>query len=617
MKINKLGLLSTGLGLMLAQTLSFAGTAWTPSNGSQYVKDQILVKFKSGVTAASRAQIAQGLGASTVQAVGNQSDMVVASLMPGQTVEQAVTTYANDPNVAYAQPNYIYHTQAVPTDPQYAAGQIWAAKNTGQTMLTGTYPVATGTTGADLNLESAWDIQTDCSSVVVAVLDTGINYNSTDLANNMWTSVTDTLHGRNFAPDVATGVNSDPMDLAGHGTHVAGIIAAQANNGIAGVGVCWTAKLMAVRVLDATGSGTTATIIPGINYAVTNGAKVINMSLGGTGAYDAAYSAAITNALNNDVLVVVAAGNDNQDNDTTPHWPCNFTQSNLICVAALDQNDALATFSDYGSTSVDVGAPGTNIYSTWAGTTTLITDFHVVDYPTAGTLAVAPVGWTYSSTSATGWGGSAGGGLFTPAASWSTANYVASTDARAYKSFSLTGYSAALLQVGAAVNVQNGDTFDVNYSSAGGDPFAAGTNVASLTNRYDGVLTYTTYAELNITPCISATCSVGFQLNSAVTSAGDKGVFLTNFTIKALTNTTNAYNTINGTSMATPQVAGVAALVRARNPSYTYADTANAIKNGGRSVAALSGKSTTGKAVDARGALTYINRPTGIAVTVQ
>lgn len=605
--------LLAGVGLLLAQTPALAGMAWAPAVNSQYAKDQILVKFKPSVAAAMRTQMAQTYGAQAMQALGNQPDLVVANLTPGQNVEQAIATFASDPNVAYAQPNYVYHTQAVPTDPQY--GQLWAVKNTGQTIATPSYATNNpGTAGDDMNLESAWNIQTDCSSVVVAVVDTGINYNSTDLAANMWMG--NAKHGQNFAPDVATGVGSDPMDLAGHGTHVAGIIGAAANNGIAGVGVCWNAKLMAVRVLDATGYGTTASIIAGISYAVSNGAKVINMSLGGTGGPDQAYSDAITNAQNNNVLVVVAAANDSQNNDITPHWPCNFTHSNLICVAALDQSYALASFSDYGATSVDVGAPGTNIYSTWAGTSALVTDFHYPNFPTMGTAAVAPTGWTYSSTSATVWGGAASGALFSPATSWGTALYGANTDARAYKSFNLAGVNVALLQVGAAINVKSGDFANVNYSSAGGDPFVAGTNVATFTGLHDGTAFYKTYPVVNISPCISATCSVGFQLSSALASVGDNGIFLTNFSIKTLTLNNTSYNTIDGTSMATPEVAGVAALVWAHNPQYTYADVANAIKNGGRSVAALSGKTTTGKAVDALGALTYINQPTGVAVVV-
>lgn len=607
MKKTKFAVFLTGLGLMLAQTSSFAGGGWTTVTGGQYVQDQILVKFKPGVTAMARAQLAYSNGIQSMQALNTQSDLVVGQLALGQTVAQAVSAYANDPNVAYVQPNYIYHTTAVPTDPQY--GQLWAAKNTGQTISAGTYAPATGTAGKDMNLESAWNVQTDCSSVVVAVVDSGVNYNSTDLAANMWTG--NALHGQNFSSDVATGVGSDPMDRNGHGTHVAGIIGAAANNGIAGVGVCWKASIMAVRVMNAVGSGTTASITAGVNYAVANGAKVINMSLGGT-AFDQAFSDAITNAQANNVLVVVAAGNEANNNDvTSARYPCNFTQANLICVAALDQNYALASFSNWGNTSVDVGAPGTNIYSTWAGTNAVITDF------TNG--GAAPAGWTGSSTTVGtggGWGAFAGGWMAVPAVSWGTALYNANTDDRAYKSFNLAGVNVALFEVATGINVKNGDFFNVNYKSGGGDPFVGGVNFGSFTNQHDGVLFATSSGQVDISPCISATCSIGFQLTSALASVRDNGVQMTNFKISTLTLNSTSYNTINGTSMATPEVVGVAALVWAHNPLYTYADVARAIKNGGAAAASLSGKTTTGKSVDAMGALSYINQPTGVSVVV-
>ena len=331
----------------------------------------------------------------------NQPGWAQVKVGTGQTVEAALAAYQNDPNVEYVQPNYLYHTTATPNDPQY--GQLWAFKNTGQTVLRHrTYTTNNpGTTGDDMNIEKAWDHITDCSSVVVAVVDTGVNYNQQDLAGNMWNGgATYPNHGYNFVDN-----NNDPMDLNGHGTHVAGIIGAVGNNATGTTGVCWKASIMAVRALDATGSGTTANIIQGINFAVTNGAKVINMSLGGGGAFDRLFSDAIADAQNADVVVVVAAGNDGANNDsgTTPTYPCNFTQPNLVCVAALDQSYALASFSNYGSTSVDVGAPGTNILSTWAGTKTVITD----NFST---------GWTKTSTTSGGWttGTLSVGGVPTP-----------------------------------------------------------------------------------------------------------------------------------------------------------------------------------------------------------
>src|SRR6266705_2422094 len=248
-----------GVASMLYAQVSaapFAQPNWAAAATSQYVPGEVLVKFKSAAIAQERA--------ATVAALGHT-----------------------------VQPNYIYHAAAVPNDTQYA--QLWAFKNTGQTITTGTYSPTNGTTGDDMNIEPAWGHITDCSSVVVAVVDSGVNYTQEDLAANMWNG------GFNFPNHGFDYVDSDndPMDLNGHGTHVAGIIGAVGNNAKGTTGVCWTASIMAVRVLDATGSGSDVTIIQGIDFAITNSAKVINMSLGHGGPFSQAFSDAITSAQNN------------------------------------------------------------------------------------------------------------------------------------------------------------------------------------------------------------------------------------------------------------------------------------------------------------------------------
>ena len=573
-----------------------------------YAPSQVLVQFKPNISTAMRSQTVQSFGAQSIQNLAANSNWSVANLPAGQSVAQAVAAYANNPNVAAVQPNYIYHTMAVPNDPQYS--QLWAAKNTGQTITTGTYVPTTGTVGNDMNLEAAWNVQTDCSSTIVAVIDSGVNYTSTDLAANMWNGgAAAPLHGWNF---VGAGSN-DPMDLNGHGTHVAGTIGAVGNNAIGVTGVCWKASIMAVRAADAEGSLLTSNIIQSIDFAITHGAKIINMSLGGQTPFDAAYSAAISRAQNANVLIIVAAGNATNNNDVTPTYPCNFTQPNLICVAALDQNYALATFSNFGASSVDVGAPGTNILSTWNGLHTTITD-------------PLNAGWVFSSTTATaaapsGWGylTSAGAGLIgdptDPLTGWGTKLYNANTDDRAYKTFNIAGVNYASVSFIAAANVKAGDVLNLNFKAVGGDPFVTGTTALSGTNMADG-FAYNTQATADISTCISATCSVGLQLKSAPTSLGAIGVISPSFSINTVTLNTTAQNTIDGTSMATPQVAGVAALVWSHNPLFTYADVANAIKDSGRPTPSLVGKTTTGKAVDAMRALSYINQPSGLAVVV-
>ncbi len=581
----------------------------TTSALAEYMPGELLVKFKARATAQDRQAIVASHQHSILADL-TQPHWAHVKLGAGQTVEETVAAYRNDPSVEYVQPNYIYHIAAVPNDPQY--GQLWGFKNTGQTISNAfTQPPLSpisystnnpGTPGDDMDIEKAWDHITDCSSVVAAIVDSGINYNQEDLASNMWNGgATYPLHGYNYV-----GNNTDPMDLNGHGTHVAGTIGAVGNNGKGTSGVCWKASIMAVRVLNAMGRGTTANIIQGINFAVSHGAKVLNMSLSG-GAFDQLYSDSITTAQNADVVVVVAAGNDGANNDsgTTPIYPCNFTQPNLICVAALDQSYQLATFSNYGSTSVDVGAPGTNILSTWAGTNATVADPLTSGW--LGSTTTTGGGWFYSTIGSTQY-------LVDPS-NYPNGLYNKSTDDRAYKSFNLASVTAAVLNVRSAINVVSGDHFRVGYSSTGVDPFAGtGTIVDDVTN----VATYPSLIPVSgdISTCISASCTVGFQLQSGTTPT-DRGVAIAGFSINTLTLNSTSYNTENGTSMATPEVAGLATMLRAYNPQYTYADVVSAIGRGGRSVPALVGKTTTGNAIDVMASLAYINPPTGLTATVQ
>jgi subtilisin family serine protease len=193
--------------------------------------------------------------------------------------------------------------------------------------------------------------------------------------------------------------------------------------------------------------------------------------------------------------------------------------------------------------------------------------------------------------------------------------YNNNADDRAYKSFNLAGVDVALLQFFAAIDVQDGDHFRVNNKSTGGDPFAGGgITLSDITN--EAKFPFLVPQEFDITGCISTTCSIGFQLQSD-TALTERGVAITGFVIQTLNLNTTSYNTIRGTSMASPHVAGLAAMVWAHNPSYTYTHVVNAIKNGGEAVAALSGKTTSGKAANAMGSLAYINPPTGVSASVQ
>lgn len=269
-------------------------------------------------------------------------------LKEGQSAEQAVAEYKQNPDVEYAELNYIVHTANTPNDPYYSLQ--WALNNIGQPYPVGYGGTTTGTAGADINAPEAWDIYTGSSDTIVAVIDTGVDYTHRDLIGNMWTGANGS-YGYDFVND-----DNDPMDDHGHGTHCAGIIAARGNNDIDTVGVCWNARIMAVKFLDASGSGTIDGAVSAIYYAVDNGADVLSNSWGASG-YSASEVEAINYAYSQGVIIVAAAGNSGS---SSPMYPANC--DHVISVAATDSDDQKAGFSTYGEW-VDIAAPGVDILS--------------------------------------------------------------------------------------------------------------------------------------------------------------------------------------------------------------------------------------------------------------
>lgn len=559
-----------------------------------YVPGEVLVKFKRQMVVSARAAVAVH-GHALVATLPNPG-WVQVKIGDAQDIADAVAAYQRDPTVESAQPNYVYHARAVPNDPQY--GQLWGLHNTGQSISSATYFPTHGTPGDDADVSAAWDHITDCSSVVVAVLDTGINYSHEDLAANMWNGgAAYPAHGWDFV-----GNDADPMDEDGHGTHVAGTIGAVGNNGVGISGVCWRATLMAVRVLDATGSGTTAQIAQGLDFAAQHGAKVVNMSLGGPD-FDPLMRDALTALQASDVVVFAAAGNDAKNIDTTADYPCGYRLANVVCVTALDQNYALTSFSNYGAQTVDVGAPGTNVVSALGVQTTTMTDAFnsggVLDWTSSG-------GWAYERVFLDGGTRDA---LADPA-TYPSGAYANSADQRIYKTFNLGGLSAATLNFTLQYSLQPGDSLNVFYSRSGGDPVASGVLLDTFTGSAPA-----TPMNYDLSACLSAQCSIGFQLLSDASGAA-AGIAIGEFSIGKAQVTNAGYVNHSGTSMATPHAAGVAALLRAYNPQYTYADVVSTIKNGGRAVSSLAGMTTTGRAVDAMSSLAYINPPSGLQASV-
>lgn len=313
-----------------------------------YREDRILVMPKQAVTMTalnfrlSTEMVARFQGLRGLQSVRVPS---------GETVATLLAKYQASGLVEYAEPDWVRGLDLIPNDPQLAAGTSWALHNMGQNG---------GLADADIDAPEAWDVLTSASNVVVAVIDSGIWRTHEDLALNVWTNGSNTGYGWNALLD-----NDAPGDGDGHGTMMAGVIGGVANNGKGSAGVAWQVRLMACKSFNTPASGFDSDIIEGIEFARTNGAQIINMSLSGTN-FSFSLSNAIFSARQAGIIVVTSAGNSPADLDIQPRYPACFEIDNIIAVAATTRTDALWNSSGFGATNVDLAAPGHQITSAFA-----------------------------------------------------------------------------------------------------------------------------------------------------------------------------------------------------------------------------------------------------------
>ncbi len=341
-------------------------------NGHEVAANEVLVKFRAvSLTAILQAQAAANVD--RVVGIGGAGWVLLHSA--DKNVAALIRELSGRADVEAVEPNYIVRAIAVPNDQRF--GELWGLQNTGQTILGNP-----GTPGADIRAVSAWDVSTGSRANVVAVIDTGVDYAHPDLAANMWSApsaFTVNIGGLPLiCPAGSHGFNAitnlcDPLDDNNHGTHVSGTIGASGNNGVGVTGVNWTASIMGSKFLTAVGVGTTAHAINAIEFtiqakaafAATGGAnvRVLSNSWSG-GGFSQALLDEINRANANDMLFVAAAGNASSNNDATPFYPANYSAPNVVAVAATDNRDALASFSNFGGTTVHLGAPGVNVLST-------------------------------------------------------------------------------------------------------------------------------------------------------------------------------------------------------------------------------------------------------------
>ncbi len=518
-------------------------------------------------------------GTTRVRGLWGMPGYDLVSVPKGSSAEQAMRRYLADPSVSYVEPDHAVRAWVLPDDPLF--GQQWALRNTGQ---------SGGTPGADIGAADAWTVTTGGPDVLVAVVDTGVDYEHPDLAPNMWSKL-----GWNFAER-----NSDPMDNHGHGTHVAGTVAAAGNDSYGVAGVAWEAQIMALKALGDDGRGWTSDIIDAVNYASYYGADIINMSLGG-GSYSQAFYDAIEAS---EALIVAAAGNNGRDNDSSPSYPASYDLDNIIAVAATDRDDALASWSNYGAESVDLGAPGVAILSTVPGhtyeaTTAFADPFDTLDAWSTNSYWYHP--WTLSSTRYVSPPHSAGhapsGGYVANEQSWIfTTDYVSLLDAD----------RIAVRFMARLDTVSSDDWLVLAAKPEGALGWTALAIIAGPTGEFRSY-------GLETTAMAGTRAQFAFVFVSG-DAGGGAGVWVDDVEIDSLvrdsdSDYSDAHGYMSGTSMAAPHVAGVAALLKAYAPGLDAIGLKGAILDTVAPLPGLDGTTLTGGRLDAGAAVASVKPP--------
>ena len=530
----------------------------------------------------------------------NNGRLLHLTLPEGMSVTQAAEALSRDPDVAVAEPNYLLTTQATPNDPYFDLQ--WGLYNSGQ-VVNG----YVGVPGTDIDALDAWALQTssDTEHIIVAVVDTGCALDHPDLQDRLWTNpdeIPDNLiddDGNGFVDDIhgwdMVDNDNDPSDAVGHGTHVAGIIAAQSNNGIGISGVNDQARIMAVRFMDGFQTGSIADAVRAIDYALAKGARIINCSWGGS-----SESVILYNTMAQaDALFVCAAGNYGADADEEGFYPAGYDLTNIISVAAVDQMNRLSGFSNYGRQTVDVAAPGVRIYSLYAGRDTVRQETFDAD-----TLAQ----WTE--------GGQSGQWTIRTAVSGASVQGLTFTDGNTYASdmdtwiqspaISLEGLTACMLNFNLIGSTQTGhDPLFLEISADGvqWQNLSLKKDDEVFNSGLSGTIPYWSlvFADLGAWDGV-ADVFLRFRFASDA-AVNDTGYYISRLSVNASA-ATETYGYLNGTSMATAFVSGLAAILQTEDGSLSMADVRQTIEKSVEPNVNLSGLVASNGRINAFNALT-------------
>ncbi|HXV05618.1 MAG TPA: S8 family serine peptidase, partial [Solirubrobacterales bacterium] len=582
------------------QHLASVGPAFSP--------DRVIVEWAAGASPAERRAARAGADVEYAHDLASRRFQLVRT-EPGQSPREAVRELEADPTVIHAERDGYHRLDSIPNDPLF--DQQWGLLNTGL----GIEGVTGAVAGADINALSAWERTVGTPSTVVADIDSGYRFEAPDLANVAWTNpgeipengidddhdgIVDDVHGADFVGANAESPTPDgnPTDEdlfeGGHGVHTAGIIGAQGNNGIGITGVAQNVSVMPLRVCS---RGTLAeeslcpisAVVEAINYAGTHGARVANISLGGATKSTAEADAI---AANPQTLFVVSAGNFSHNNDGEPRYPCNLDPlaegksavDNVICVAATDQADQLAWFSDWGAETVDLGAPGTQILSTFPITHLIQDDFEVNDFATKWTASGPDGGFARTNEAPlTSYGMADSPGAISVAGSTRASTSAPITIAAGYESC----------------------TVELDRFSSGGTDFVEvllnGENEFGFGGGGNGHISH----KLLNTLSEGGEVALRVSYKAGSNPGPSDGMWVDNVDLHCIAKVgePGGYAFMEGTSMAAPQVSGAAALLFSLKPSASVTEVRRALLESVDPVASLAGKTTSGGRLNAGAAV--------------
>jgi thermitase len=552
-----------------------------PGQAATHVPGELLVRFDATVSPSERAALRRRHDTPIKESL-RLDGLQRVEAPDGAGLSKLVQRLEREPDVLYAEPNRIYRAAALPNDP--AVSQQWGLVNSGA-RING----ISATPGADIQAPRAWDIVTGSGAVIVAVVDSGIRFDNQDLDGNVWTDPVTGLHGKDWVD------GGEPLDENGHGTHVAGILGAEGNNGRGTTGVAWRVTILPLRVLNRYGEGTADDIADAFTYAAERGVPIVNASLGGS------YSSAVADAIGEakDTLFVVAAGNSSSDVDDyhgDTSYPCEHTHENVLCVTASDMDDRLAGFSNWGKYSVDLAAPGSEILSTHPEFRTVFFDDFESPLGTRWTNGGAGDPWdrtTQVSKSPTH------ALSESPQGRYSIASGESITQIN--RIFDLSGLHDCRMQFWARID--DGEAWDDLQIWERTDP-----------TRNWGLTGWIGEGTANWTHYVSSWNHL--ELRFVWRRVGSKnvgeGADIDDVALRCLppNPAPDGLEFFSGTSLAAPHAAGVAALVLARRPGASVSQLKNALMDGAERLPSLAGKLVSGGRLDAYGAVTATPRET-------